>query len=212
MSGPLYSDDPADAASFQTRFDKFYTRTARLYDIAVRALPIWKTWLRCALPHIEGPRVLEVSFGTGYLLTQYADRFETHGIDYNARMVETARRNLARRGASAELMQANVESLPYEDGHFDTVINTMALSGYPDAGRAISEIRRVLKPGGRLVLIDINYPADGNWLGTRLTRAWKVSGDLVRDTAKLLAENGFEFEETEIGGFGSVHMYVCRRA
>lgn len=68
-----------------------------------------------------------------------------------------------------------------------------------------------MKPGGRLVLIDINYPADGNWLGTRLTRARKISGDLIRDTGKLLGEHGFDFEETEIGGFGSVHMYVCRR-
>ncbi|MEE8153349.1 MAG: class I SAM-dependent methyltransferase [Phycisphaerales bacterium] len=212
MDGPLYSKEPADPRLYQVRFDTFYTRTARLYDFGVKVLPVWKTWLRQALPFIQGPRVLEVSFGTGYFLTQYASRFETHGIDYNARMVAIARRNLAKRGMSADLREGNVEELPYEDGYFGTVTNTMALSGYPDGQRAMSQMRRVLKPGGRLVLIDVNYPTDRNWLGMRLTRCWQHFGDVVRDVGRLLAEHGFEYQDTEIGGFGSIHMYICHRS
>lgn len=211
METPQYSEEPADAKAFHENFDKFYTRTAGLYDVGVKVLPVWKTWLKRAVPHIQGRRVLEVSFGTGYLLTQYADRFETHGVDINARMVEVAKKNLDSRGMSADLRQGSVEQLPVEDEYFDTVITTMAFSGYPDGARAMSEIRRVLRPGGRFVLIDVNYPADRNWLGMRLTRFWQQTGDLIRDVAKLLEDHGFEFEDTEIGGFGSVHLYVCQK-
>ena len=71
-----YSAEPHDHRAFTKSFDRAYTRLARVYDAAVKLLPIRKTWLRPALRPLKGPRVLEVSFGTGYLMTQYADRFE----------------------------------------------------------------------------------------------------------------------------------------
>jgi ubiquinone/menaquinone biosynthesis C-methylase UbiE len=179
--------------------------------MAVKVLPIWKTWLKRALPHIRGRRVLEVSFGTGYLMTHYADQFEVHGIDLNARMVSVATRNLRRVRLSANLRQGTVEDLPCEDGFFDTVVNTMAFSGYPDGAQAMAEMRRVLKVGGRLVLIDINFPANRNWIGTRLTRCWQLAGDIIRDMERILVAHGFHYEDIEIGGFGSVHMYICHK-
>jgi ubiquinone/menaquinone biosynthesis C-methylase UbiE len=211
MVKPLYSKEPADTKAFQETFDKFYTKTARLYDLGVKILPGWKTWLIRALPYIQGRQVLEVSFGTGYLLMQYASKFETHGIDINARMVAVAKRNLEKNEICADLKQGNVEQLPYVDEYFDTVISTMALSGYPDGARAMSEMRRVLKPGGRLILIDMNHPANHNWLGMRLTSFWRHLGDIIRDVGKLLEDHGFDYEDREIGGFGSVHMYICQR-
>ena len=211
MEQPLYSEEPANTQAFQETFDKFYTRTARFYDLGVKIFPVWKTWLRQALPYIQGRRVLEVSFGTGYLLMQYASKFETHGVDLNAQMVSIAKRNLVRKGICADLKQANVEQLPYADEYFDTAIGTMALSGYPDGARAMSEIRRVLRLGGRLILIDVNYPADRNWLGMRLTSFWRHLGDIIRDVGKLLENHGFDYEDREIGGFGSIHMYICQK-
>ena len=211
MTRRSYSDEPQDAQAFQEGFDRTYTRIAGLYDIAVKFLPIWKTWLKRALPHIRGRRVLEVSFGTGYLMTHYAGQFEVHGIDLNARMVSVAMKNLRQVGLSANLRQGTVEDLPYEDGFFDTVVNTMAFSGYPDGTKAMAEMRRVLASGGRFVLIDINYPADRNWVGTRLTRCWQLSGDIIRDMDSVLEAHGFEYEDIEIGGLGSVHMYICQR-
>jgi ubiquinone/menaquinone biosynthesis C-methylase UbiE len=212
MSGEhRYSNEPEDGGQFTASFDRAYSRFAGAYDIAVKCLPVWKAWLRHALPHLQGPRVLEVSFGTGYLLTQYGQRFEVHGIDLNRQMVRTARRNLSQRGVPADLLQANVEALPYRDATFDCVVNTMALSGYPDASAAMSEICRVLKPGGRLVLIDVNYPRTRSRLGTQLTELWKRGGDLIRDIDALLTQFAFEYTREEIGGFGSVQLYVARR-
>ena len=211
MTKPQFSDEPRDAKAYQEHFDQVYTRIAGVYDIAVKVLPSWKTWLRHALPHITGRRVLEVSFGTGYLMTHYAGRFEVHGIDLNARMVSVATKNLCRAGLSADLRQGTVEHLPYEDAFFDTVVNTMAFTGYPDGAKAMAEICRVLRADGRLVLIDINYPTDRNWIGMRLTRCWQLAGDIVRDVDRMLTTHGFDYRDVEIGGFGSVHLYICDR-
>ena len=60
---------------FTEKWDSFYSRYAGAYDWAVKHLPLWKNWLKRAIPEIKGPRVLEVSFGTGYLMSRYADKF-----------------------------------------------------------------------------------------------------------------------------------------
>lgn len=206
-----FDAEPGDKKGFTDRMDREYTRFAAAYDVAVRRLPVWKSWLRSTLPHLVGPRVLEVSFGTGYLLTQYAGGFDTYGIDYNATMAATAARNLRRAGLGARLQQADVEWLPYRDGEFDSVLNTMAFSGYPDADLAMKELVRVLKPGGRLVLVDVNYPSDGNWLGTRLTGLFRGIGDLIRDMDAIFERFGFDYTDTPVGGRGCVHLYVATK-
>ena len=208
---PTYSPEPENQKGFTAEFDIFYTRFAEMYDFLVKSLPVWKNWLKRTLPHIQGPRVLEVSFGTGYLLTQFADRFQTFGIDYNAAMAQTAKGNLQRHGLTADLQQADVAYLPFADNSFDTLVNTMAFSGYPDGGAALTEMRRVLKPGGKLVMVDIDYPKGHNWLGTALTKFWMASGDIIRDMGGLFRDLGWEFQEEEIGGFGSVHLYVAQK-
>ena len=209
--GPAYSQEPQNQKEFTAKFDMFYTRFAGIYDFLVKSLPVWKNWLKQTLPYIQGSRVLEVSFGTGYLLTQYADRFQAIGIDYNAAMAQTAKRNLQQRGLTAALQQADVCFLPYAENSFDTLVNTMAFSGYPDGVAALNEMGRVLKPDGRLVLVDVNYPQDRNRLGMALTKFWMASGDLIRDIGALFDEFGWKFEEEEIGGFGSVHLYVAEK-
>ena len=208
---PTYSPEPENQKEFTAEFDTFYTRFAGMYDFLVRSLPVWKNWLKRTLPYIQGPRVLEVSFGTGYLLTQFADRFQVFGIDYNAAMTQTTKQNLQRRGMTANLHQADVAHLPFADNSFDTLVNTMAFSGYPDGKAALAELGRVLKPGGRLVMIDVNYPESRNRLGMALVRFWMASGDIIRDMRGLFDDSGWEFEEEEIGGFGSVHLYVAEK-
>jgi len=208
---PTYSPEPENQKEFTTEFDSFYTRFVGIYDLLVKSIPVWKNWLKQTLPHIRGPRVLEISFGTGYLLTQIADRFHAYGIDYNAAMTQTAKRNLLKSGLSANLQQADVSHLPYASHSFDTILNTMAFSGYPDGVAALSEMERVLEPGGRLVMIDVDYPKDRNRLGMALTKFWKTSGDIIRDIGVLFEELGWKFQDEEIGGFGSIHLYVAEK-
>ncbi|MCP4544749.1 MAG: class I SAM-dependent methyltransferase [Chloroflexi bacterium] len=206
-----YSNKPQDAGRYTEKNDSMYTMFAGFYNWAVKALPVWKNWITSVIPHIQGPRVLEASFGTGYLLMQYADRFDTFGIDYNEKMLSIARNNLDRKGITARLEQANVESLPYEDEMFDSIVNTMAFSGYPNEVKAMSELHRVLKKGGRLLLVDINYPANRNWLGMGSVKFWASAGDIIRDMGALFEQFDFTYTDEEIGGFGCVHLYVAEK-
>jgi ubiquinone/menaquinone biosynthesis C-methylase UbiE len=208
---PNYSEEPQDRGAFTASFDRAYTRFARVYDAAIKLIPLWKGWLRPALRHLQGPRILEVSFGTGYLMTEYAGRFEVYGLDLNDAMILVARENLRRAGLAASLCRGTVEALPYRSDTFDSVLNTMAFSGYPDARKSLEELLRLLRAGGRLVLIDINYPADGNWFGTRLTELWKRGGDLIRDMGSLFRGCSVDYVDENIGGWGSVHLYVATR-
>ena len=94
----IYSNEPENSIAYTEKLDQEYSKYAKVYDVAVTLLPGWKTWIKAVIPHIKGNRVLEVSFGTGYLLLQYANDYETHGIDYNNTMVEMAKKNLSQEG------------------------------------------------------------------------------------------------------------------
>jgi ubiquinone/menaquinone biosynthesis C-methylase UbiE len=203
--------EPEDKKGFRDEFDRAYTRFARLYDLALKITPVWGSWIGHALPYLRGPRILEVSFGTGYLMGRYGQQFTPYGVDYNARLIQVARSNLEKQGVTAFLQRADVDHLPYKSGSFDTVVNTMAFTGYPDGMRAMQEFHRVLRRGGRLVLIDIAYPSNGNWLGVRLTQMWASLGDIIRDIGKILNRFDLDYSEREIGGFGSVHLYIAEK-
>ncbi len=207
----IFSKEPDSPNEYTKKLDKAYSKYAGLYDISVKYLPIWKTWIKTAIPHIKGNRVLEASFGTGYLLMQYARNFETYGIDFNNEMIEIAKNNLTRKGIEANLQWANVEHLPFPENHFDTVINTMAFSGYPNGKRAMAEFYRVLKKGAKLIIIDFNYPSDRNLFGYGLTKLMESGGDTIKDISKIIQEFPFESIEEEIGGFGSIHLYQARK-
>ncbi len=142
---------------------------------------------------------------------QYANNYETYGIDFNNDMVEVAQRNLSQKGIKATLRRANVEKLPFPENYFDTIINTMAFTGYPNGKQAMSEFYRILKEGGILLIIDFDYPTNRNRLGYWLTKLMESAGDTIRDISKILHEFSFEYTEEEIGGFGSVHLYIARK-
>ena len=76
---PMYSLEPTNRKRYTKEFDQAYTRYTRyagLYDLIVKLIPVWRNWISQAIPAIRGPRVLEISFGTGYLLKEYADRYD----------------------------------------------------------------------------------------------------------------------------------------
>jgi ubiquinone/menaquinone biosynthesis C-methylase UbiE len=87
----------------------------------------------------------------------------------------------------------------------------MAFSGYPDGKQALREMRRVLAEEGRLVMVDVNFPADGNIAGRMLAKFWKASGDLIRDVPQAFEDIGWNCDDQEVGGYGSVHLYLAKK-
>jgi ubiquinone/menaquinone biosynthesis C-methylase UbiE len=203
--------EPKHPEAYTSTFNTFYSYFAEIYDFLVKRTSLWEAWEGPIIPLIRGPRVLEVSFGPGWLITRYADRFETYGIDFNMKMIQITTRNLRAAGISVPIQRANVEALPYRRGAFDTVVNTMAFSGYPRADKAMSEFHRVLKSGGRLLLMDMGLPEDRNWIGRALVRLYEATGDIARDMASIFSRHGFSFSHKTAGGYGSIHLYVAQK-
>lgn len=206
-----YSQEPDDIQKHQEEFDQIYSRYAKAYSIFVKVVPPWMKWITSVLPHIRGDRVLEISFGTGDLFLEYADDYQTIGLDYNSDLIQLTKAKLASQQIFVPLVQGDVTYLPFPDNWFDTVISTMAYSSYPDGEAAANAIYRIIKPGGRFLLMDVNYPKDNNLLGNLMVRFWMLVGDIVRDINSLLLKTGFTVDDREVGGFGSTHLYIAEK-
>jgi ubiquinone/menaquinone biosynthesis C-methylase UbiE len=98
--------------------------------------------------------VLEVAVGTGLNLEAYPSDITLTGIDWSDAMLGIARDRSNQLGRTATLQQADAHELPFDDASFDTAVCTFGLCAIPDHIRAISEMARVLRPGGRLILVD----------------------------------------------------------
>ncbi|NOR01559.1 methyltransferase domain-containing protein [Mycolicibacterium fortuitum] len=98
--------------------------------------------------------VLEVAIGTGLNLPFYPETIRLTGIDWSEQMLELARGRAAELGHTATLQQADAHRLPFDDASFDTVVCTFGLCAIPDHTQALTEMTRVLRPGGRLILVD----------------------------------------------------------
>ena len=125
-----YTEIPKDGNLYTAMMDKKYTAFAKYYDFVMT--PMWKVWLKKVIPYIEGSKVLEISFGTGYLMTQYVEHFDAYGIDFSNEMIRITKGKLEKKNLSASISRGKVENLPFGNNTFDTIINTMAFTGYPN--------------------------------------------------------------------------------
>lgn len=118
----------------------------------------------------EGKDVLEIGVGMGADHHEWAKRRPRRlaGIDLTPRAIELTRRRLALAGLASELRVADAENLPFDDGSFDLVYSWGVLHHSPDTARAIEEVRRVLRPGGRArIMIYHRWSIVGALLWTR---------------------------------------------
>ena len=113
----------------------------------------------------SGESVLDIGCGTGTLAIaagrQVGPTGRVYGIDASPEMIARAERKAKRAGAKIRLQNAIAESLPFPDAQFDAVLSTVMLHHLPRPARArlVAEARRVLRPGGRLLVIDFAKPA-----------------------------------------------------
>ena len=99
--------------------------------------------------------VLEVGAGTGANLLLYGDGAQTLTLTEPEKpMVRRLEKHIAQRRPDAKLLRAPAEDLPFNDNSFDTVVSTLVLCTVDDQRRALREMRRVLRPGGRLLFIE----------------------------------------------------------
>lgn len=173
-------------------------------------LPYLIDWV-CALPQLGRERehivpqadgkVLEVGIGSGRNLAHYRRERVAMltGIDPGALRRRTEKRARKAR-IPLELLPLSAEAIPAEAESFDTVISTFTLCSIPQIDRALAEMRRVLKPGGRFLYLEHGAAPDPGvrrWQN-RLTPLWRpLAGGcrLNREIPKLIRDAGFEILE-----------------
>ncbi|GAA1857543.1 class I SAM-dependent methyltransferase [Myceligenerans crystallogenes] len=193
-----------------SRQRRLWDRTAPGYDKGIawferHLLADGREWLGA---RTRG-RVLLVGAGTGRDLEfLHDDVTRVAGIDLSVPMLEQARRRAARLGVAAELREGDAEHLPYDDATFDTVTCVLSLCTIPRPEVALAEMRRVLRPGGSLLLLD---HVGSTWppvrLGQWIVEAFTIpaAGEhFTRRQRRRVRDLGFEITETDRYGLGMV--------
>ena len=160
--------------------------------------------------------VLEIGAGTGRNLEYYPAGIQLIGIDMSPRMIAIARERAHAAGREADLRVGDAQALDIPDESVDTVISTLSLCSIPDDRKAVSEVKRVLRPGGRFILMEhVASPL-------RLVRVFqkaldwiavRTEGDhLVREPLVHLKAEGFLIEGIERLKWGIVERIAARKA
>ncbi len=150
-------------------------------------------------------RVLELGAGTGVNLERYPEAVtELVLTEPDPHMAKRLRQRLAGSPRQATVLAAPAERLPLPADSFETAVATLVLCTIPDPAAALAELRRVLVPGGRLLLIEhvrAGEPGLAGWQD-RLEKPWRFLADgchCNRDTAATLATAGFAATDLEHG-------------
>ena len=128
---------------------------AALYDgLGAAAERGWMGRRRSRLLAGAAGSVLEIGGGTGANLPHYRDAGRVVVSEPDPFMRGRLRRKLVRARVPVEVSESGAEDLPFRDGSFDAVVSTLVLCSVPNQEKALAEVRRVLRPGGRLLFIE----------------------------------------------------------
>jgi ubiquinone/menaquinone biosynthesis C-methylase UbiE len=158
-------------------------------------------------------RVLEVGGGTGANLPHYGAAVESLTItEPEPAMLRRLERRAHEEAPEAAVVKARAEDLPFEDASFDVAVSTLVLCGVDDQTRALKELRRVLRPGGRLIFIE-HVRSDEQSLARwqdRLNGLNKLVAccDCNRRTLDSIGAAGFEVTEVEHTSLHKVPPFV----
>ncbi len=132
-----------------------YDRIAPLYDLMeALAERRYNDWRQRVWSLVTGPRVLEVGVGTGKNMPYYPPGIRVTGVDLSARMLDRARRRAERLDRPVTLLQMDAQALEFPDDTFDGAVATFVFCSVPDPVLGLQEMARVVRPGGRVVLLE----------------------------------------------------------
>ncbi len=189
----------------QAEVTKRYDRMARIYDIYDAPMEWMGTKKRRGrlLANARGS-VLEVGVGTGKNLSHYGSDADVTGIDVSSGMLERAKERARSLPVKAELIEADVQELPFDDDSFDTAVGTCVFCSVADPVQGLRELGRVVRPDGQILLLEHVRPqsellgrlAD---LATVLTR--RIFGFRAnRRTESNVVAAGLEIVDVESNG------------
>ena len=206
---------PKQQAKQNARRRRAWDKQAGRYD---RQMGWWERRLlgpdnrRWAAQRAQGD-VLEVAVGTGLSLPFYDAELNVTGIDLSPAMLDIARQRAAELRRDVDLREGDAHHLPVADASFDTVACTFSLCNIPDPRQAVTEMRRVLRPGGRLVLVDHVRSTSKPiyWLQKAIEAvSVRLDGDyMTRRPADVVEQLGFDIVERDRFRRGIVERLVA---
>ena len=167
MSELQLTESSAPALGSGAMFD----RIARRYDFVNRVLSfgIDKSWRRRTVKRLhlgERPRVLDVATGTGDLafdIARMVPGATVIGLDPSTQMLAVARQKVAKRGLADRitLVEGDAQELPYADCEMDAATIAFGIRNVPDRSKGLRELARVVRPGGRICVLELGEPRRG---------------------------------------------------
>ena len=159
---------------------------------------------------------LEIGIGTGLNLPHYGDDLVLTGIDLSPAMLARARRRAEELRRAVTLREANAETLEFSDGSFDTVVFGLCLCSIPDDRRAVEEAARVLRPRGRLLLLEhVRSPKPPVRAVQRLLDPLSVrfqADHLTREPLEHVRAVGLQVDEIERWAWGVMERASARKS
>jgi ubiquinone/menaquinone biosynthesis C-methylase UbiE len=188
-----------------------YDRLAENYDRAFapfekRFMSRWRAETLSHLP--ENARILEIGAGTGLNFRFYPSSKQAVASEISFKMLEFARG----KASEIQLVQANAEILPFDENAFDAAFATLVFCSIPNPQNAFTELQRVVKPHGKIVLLEHVRP--GGLLGIvfdilNFATVALIEDHFNRRTVELAAESGLKVPEVKSKAFGIVNLIVC---
>lgn len=206
----------SDLSSETERVRSVQDKTAPRYDRQMNFFDrvLFADGRQWACSQAQG-EVLEIAVGTGRNLAHYPAGTRLTGIELAPEMLAIACRRAADLGIDVDLRQGDAQALEFADDSFDTVVLTLALCTIPDDRAAVREVRRVLRPGGRFVLLEhVRSPALLVRAVQRLLDPLSVrfeADHLVREPLDYLAAEGFEIEAVRRLKWGIVERVTAHK-
>lgn len=198
------------------RTRRLWEKTAPHYDSGIS--PFERLFIgdgrRWVCSRAEGD-VLEVAVGTGRNFPFYPAGVSLSAVDISPAMLAVARERAGSLGMRVNLAEADAQALPFEDESFDAVVSTLAMCSIPDERLALREMKRVLRSGGRLLLLDhVRSTSPVVFSLQRVLEPLSVrfAGDhLLRRPLERVVELGFSVEESRRCRKGIVEMLAARK-
>lgn len=186
---------------------RFYEGLTELFSFGQ-----WEKWQNSVFDDLSGKRILEIGVGPGKLLLRMAKKgYVVTGIELRPGMAYEARRRTKKAGFDIDILEQPVYHLPFKNEIFDCVVLTFVLAEIADLDRAIVEIRRVLKKGGKVVIIAGGMPQDKNLVARFLFRLVRgqTTLKLERDNVAYFVKHGFKVKRVDFGPFNVLNKIVA---